>query len=95
MPKSPSTEPGVRRLAVRVEDHPVSYINFSGRIPAGQYGAGTVEVWDKGHYELLHKERGKLKFRLSGKKLSGDYVLYKMKGKGKNWLLMRMKEEAL
>jgi bifunctional non-homologous end joining protein LigD len=91
IPKEPSMEPGVRRLAIRVEDHPVSYINFSGTIPEGQYGAGIVMIWDKGHYELLQRERGKLKFRLIGDKLSGEYVLYRMKGKGKNWLLMKMR----
>jgi len=89
VPKGPPTEAGVRRLAVLVEDHPVSYINFAGKIPDGQYGAGIVEIWDKGEYELVRKERGKLEFTLKGDKLSGNYVLYRMKGRNKNWLLFK------
>ena len=86
VPKGVPEQPGIKRLAVEVEDHPVEYINFSGRIPEGEYGAGTVEIWDKGKWQKLGGilERGSMKFNLIGKKLNGDYVLVRMKDK-KNW----------
>lgn len=100
--KEPPTEPGVKRLAVRVEDHPYEYIGFHGEIPEGQYGAGTVEIWDRGVYRpLLQGEpdrstagaisRGALKFELEGKRLKGRYVLYRFKDEGDNWFFFRMK----
>ena len=77
VPKGPSLDPGVRHLAVRVEDHPLEYGAFEGNIPAGEYGGGSVMLWDRGTYELLDADvsageqlaRGDLKFRLSGEKL--------------------------
>jgi bifunctional non-homologous end joining protein LigD len=107
VPKGPSMNPKDKRLAVQVEDHPVSYIHFEGTIPEGNYGAGTVEVWDKGSYEVVDKkgnklndrdalkslEKGELKFELKGKKLKGGFVLVQLKdGKGKNWLLIKHRE---
>lgn len=89
VPKGVPLEPGVRRLAVQVEDHPVDYIDFAGRIPEGQYGAGTVEIWDKGEYELEKKTADHLELTLRGEKLSGDYVL--LHTDGKNWLLIKRK----
>lgn len=88
VPKGPPEEAGVKRLAVQVEDHPVDYINFYGIIPEGQYGAGTVEIWDKGNYVLKSKEPKVLKFELAGKKLKGDYALVNFKEK--NWLLYKL-----
>jgi bifunctional non-homologous end joining protein LigD len=100
--------PADKRLAVQVEDHPVSYIHFAGVIPEGNYGAGVVEVWDKGIFfavdEKLAKlterqalkalENGELKFFLKGEKLEGSFVLVKMKTAGeKNWLLIKHKDE--
>lgn len=97
VPKGPSLDPTQKRLAVHVEDHPLEYGKFEGVIPKGQYGAGTVKIWDKGTWEPygdvqkgLHK--GHLVFGLRGKKLKGDWALIQMKGSrgdGKNWLLMK------
>lgn len=89
VPKGVPLEPGVRRLAVQVEDHPVEYIDFSGRIPDGQYGAGIVEIWDKGEFELGKRLPDHLEFTLRGEKLSGDYVL--IHTDAKNWLFIKRK----
>ncbi len=89
VPKGVPTEPGIRRLAVQIEDHPIEYIDFAGVIPEGQYGAGTVEIWDKGNIRLDREEPGRLEFTLRGKKLSGDYVL--IHTDSKNWLLIKRK----
>lgn len=107
IPKGPSMNPGDKRLAVMVEDHPLSYANFEGDIPKGNYGAGHVDVWDKGLYTPLddrdknpQKEierelkKGSLKFNLFGEKLKGSFALVKLKdGKEKNWLLIKHKDE--
>ena len=90
IPKDPPTESGVKRLAVQVEDHQLSYINFEGTIPEGEYGAGRVEVWDKGIYVLKHRSPNKLVFTLSGDKLNGDYTLLRFR-EDKNWLLFKNK----
>jgi len=90
VPKEPPTQPGVKRLAVEVEDHEISYINFEGTIPDGKYGAGTVEIWDKGDYVLKHRSQDKLQFALQGGRLQGNYTLIKLKG-DKNWLLLKNK----
>lgn len=98
IPKGPSDDPKVKRLAVQVEDHPLSYGKFHGTIPKGQYGAGEVLIWDKGTWvpdfdptEGLKK--GKLEFTLKGTKLSGHWVLirthYKETATKKNWLLIK------
>src|SRR5712671_4154770 len=84
VPKGPSLDPADKRLAMQVEDHPVSYFDFEGTIPPGNYGAGTVMVWDVGTWEPivdLHQmlEKGDFKFRLHGEKLKGDFVLAKMR----------------
>ena len=76
VPKGVPLEPGEQHLAVHVEDHPLDYATFEGEIPKGSYGAGTVEIWDKGTYELLEeKKNGGLTVRLEGKKLKGTYAL--------------------
>jgi bifunctional non-homologous end joining protein LigD len=99
VPKGPSLDPADKRLAMQVEDHPVSYFDFEGIIPTGNYGAGTVMVWDVGTWEpegdahqMLNK--GDLKFRLNGKKLKGSFALIHMKArrpgsKGTEWLLIK------
>jgi len=90
VPKTPPTERGVKRLAVQVEDHPVEYADFEGTIPEGQYGAGTVEIWDKGQYVLKERDENKLVFEVKGRVLRGVYCLIRFKGK-KNWLFFKKK----
>jgi bifunctional non-homologous end joining protein LigD len=102
VPKGPSLDPADKRLAMQVEDHPVSYFDFEGTIPSGNYGAGTVMVWDLGTWEpqgdaaeMLRK--GDLKFRLNGEKLKGDFALVHMKArrpgsKGNEWLLIKHRD---
>jgi bifunctional non-homologous end joining protein LigD len=97
VPKGIPLEPGAQRLAVHVEDHPLEYATFEGEIPAGEYGAGTVEIWDRGTYELLEEKRnGGLTFRLAGDRLRGTWALVpaKLSGDEKNWLLVRKREEG-
>ena len=89
IPKSPPVEKGVKRLAVQTEDHPVDYADFEGIIPEGQYGAGTVEVWDKGTYELESRKENKIVMKINGKKLKGRYCLIKFKDQ-KNWLFFKV-----
>jgi bifunctional non-homologous end joining protein LigD len=97
VPKGVPLEPGQQHLAVHVEDHPLEYATFEGEIPKGQYGAGSVEVWDSGTYELLEeKKNGGLTVRLHGERLDGTYALVpaKLSGDPKNWLILRKKDEA-
>ncbi len=93
VPKEPPTEEGVKRLAVAVEDHPVDYSNFKGAIPKGQYGAGMVEIWDRGRYEPVKWEGNEIIIHIYGRILKGKYVLIKTKfGDSKNsWLLFKKK----
>ncbi len=103
VPKGPSLDPADKRLAMMVEDHPVSYFHFEGIIPEGNYGAGTVQVWDTGTWEPLGNpsemlKKGDLKFRLHGEKLNGEFVLAHMRSrrpgsKGNEWLLIHKKDE--
>ncbi|WP_341832694.1 DNA ligase D [Sphingobacterium thalpophilum] len=110
VPKGPSLDPEIQRLAMMVEDHPYDYRNFEGIIPKGQYGGGTVIVWDEGTYEavdfegedlkkmeksLLHQlNSGKIKFKLNGSKLKGEFVLVKAHGRGENgWLLFKLDDK--
>jgi bifunctional non-homologous end joining protein LigD len=106
VPKQPSLDPAQKRLAVHVEDHPLSYAKFARTIPEGHYGAGTVEIWDHGTYENLLADKpvpqslnegidaGRLEFVLHGERLRGRFALIRMKGRGKdNWLLIKMKDE--
>lgn len=105
VPKGPSLDPADKRLAMQVEDHPVSYFDFEGVIPPGNYGAGTVMVWDLGTWEALGDphamlNKGDLKFRLQGQKLNGEFVLAHMRSrrpgsKGTEWLLIKKKDEAM
>jgi len=95
VPKGVPLEPGVRALAVQVEDHPLDYASFEGEIPKGQYGAGTVEIWDSGTYELVEEKRdGGLTVRLHGRRLDGTWSLVpaKLDGDPRNWLLVRKRE---
>ena len=105
VPKGPSSDPAAKRLAVPTEDHPMEYADFEGVIPEGQYGAGTVEIWDKGSYETVANmdgekpvspeesyRRGQIKIRLYGDRMMGEWVLVRMKGK-KEWLLIKKKDK--
>jgi bifunctional non-homologous end joining protein LigD len=92
VPKGVPLEPGIRALAVHVEDHPLGYATFHGEIPKGQYGAGSVEIWDNGVYDLLEeKPDGQLTVRLHGKRLDGVWSLVpaRLDGKEQNWLLIK------
>lgn len=92
LPKVPPTTKDIKRLAIQVEDHPLEYANFKGTIPEGNYGAGKVEIWDKGEYELIDKKSDKIIFDLNGKKLKGEYILIKTRyGKNKkSWLFFKV-----
>ncbi len=101
VPKGPSLEPLSKNLAVHVEDHPLEYGSFEGNIPKGEYGGGSVMLWDRGAFDLLGDapaaaqiERGDLKFRLHGEKLRGEFALVKMRnrGKGNEWLIIKKKD---
>lgn len=109
VPKGPSTDPREKRLAVRTEDHPMDYADFEGVIPEGEYGAGTVLVWDAGPYRNLSVnddgaelpiaealERGQAEIWLEGRKLRGGYALVHaaLRGDPRSWLLVKMKDEA-
>ncbi len=103
VPKGPSLDPSVKHLAAMVEDHPLDYGDFEGNIPKGEYGGGSVMLWDRGKFELIGDEsgaeqiaRGDLKFALHGEKLSGTWALVHMKnrGKGNEWLIIKKKDEA-
>ncbi|WP_445489774.1 DNA ligase D [Rhodopseudomonas sp. RCAM05734] len=100
--RGPSLDPADKRLAVEVEDHPLDYGDFEGTIPKGQYGGGTVQLWDRGYWECEDPERGfkkgDLKFTLEGEKLHGGWVLVRMRhdrngGKRTNWLLIKHRDE--
>lgn len=90
IPKTPPTEPGIKRLAVEVEDHPIEYANFEGSIPKGEYGAGIVEIWDRGNYTLLEKKPNKIAAEIYGEKLNGTYYLIRFK-EDRNWLFFKKK----
>jgi bifunctional non-homologous end joining protein LigD len=100
IPKGPTLNPAERRLAAHVEDHPVDYFDFEGLIPKGEYGGGTVMVWDWGTYELEEAttpeealRRGEIKFRLNGQKLKGRFALVRTRS-DKDWLLIKKRDEA-
>jgi len=90
IPKEPPLEAGVKRLAVQVEDHPLEYATFEGTIPEGEYGAGTVEIWDKGTYGLVDRKESKLVVNIGGQRLKGSYVLVRLRDT-KNWLFFKKK----
>ena len=103
VPKGPSLDPAAKRLAVHVEDHPLEYAEFEGTVPEGEYGGGTVMVWDRGFWEPLGDERagysqGALKFSLHGEKLRGSWALVRMKNRPgsregrENWLLIKERD---
>jgi DNA ligase D-like protein (predicted 3'-phosphoesterase) len=106
VPKGPSTDPKEKRMAIPTEDHPLDYADFEGVIPEGEYGAGTVMVWDIGPYQNIRETKdknkksmkeslseGKIEVWLEGKKITGGYALVRTgKGKNERWLLIKMKD---
>jgi len=107
VPKGPSYDPGVKRLAMMTEDHPYDYASFEGVIPEGNYGAGNVIIWDQGTWEFIEPgddavkalRSGKLTFRMNGKKMFGEWALVRISGrgrtgdKGNEWLLLKHRDE--
>src|SRR5438132_1133705 len=103
VPRGPSYDPTVKRLAMMTEDHPYDYADFEGVIPAGNYGAGNVIIWDNGTWELTEPDdavegvkKGKLAFKMYGKKMFGEWALVKIRGrspKGNEWLLLKHRDE--
>jgi len=93
VPKTPPRRPGLRRLAIRVEDHPIGYIDFEGEIEEGRYGAGTVTIWDSGTYEAESWKEKKIVFHLHGNKLHGRYTFVKMVWGDEQWLLFKTRKE--
>lgn len=90
IPKGPSTEPGVRRLAMQVEDHDLAFADFEGEIPEGQYGAGTIQVWDRGTYDLRTWTGERIEVTLHGSRLQGDFVLVRFRQRGeREWLMYK------
>src|SRR5262249_8635150 len=101
VPKGPSVRAEEKRLAVHVEDHPLEYANFEGIIPSGNYGAGSVIVWDRGPYQSFkpedireHDARGKMELALFGHKLGGRWTLVRMSKSEKDWLLLKKADGA-
>jgi len=98
LPKGPPEKAGEKRLAVEVEDHPLSYAAFEGIIPEGQYGAGRVEIWDQGRYRILGENQRMKEMIIYGQKLNGVYTLLKLEDKQKQkqnlWLFFRNKDQS-
>ncbi len=89
VPKELPTKPGIKRLAIQVEDHDISYIDFEGSIPEGEYRAGRVAIWDSGEAGLLSHNKKKIEVIFEGRKLKGEFSLINFKGK--NWLFFKKK----
>jgi DNA ligase D-like protein (predicted 3'-phosphoesterase) len=95
VPKEPPKEAGTRRLAIETEDHPLAYADFEGEIPAGEYGAGKVDIWDRGTFELLKRSEKEIIVTLYGIELEGEYVLIKTKygNEDRGWLFFKKKAD--
>ncbi len=88
--KIPINKQGTKRLAIQTEDHPLSYYNFEGNIPEGEYGAGIVKIWDIGTYKLKEQKPMLIKIEIAGKMLIGTFILLRIKNNPKNWLFFKM-----
>ena len=96
VPKGIPLEPGAKALAVHVEDHPLDYATFAGEIPVGQYGAGTVEIWDRGTYEPLAWSEERIEVVLRGERFRGRYLLIRFRRKGeREWLMSRQMDRPV
>jgi DNA ligase D-like protein (predicted 3'-phosphoesterase) len=96
IPKAPVNRKGVKRLAVQTEDHPLGYEDFEGTIPEPEYGAGTVELWDRGEYRPLETAAGKMVVEILGQRLHGRFALIRLKarkGGDRNWLFFKLKDK--
>lgn len=91
VPKKPPLEFGIKRLAIKVDNHNIEYAGFEGTISEGNYGAGKVEIWDKGTYKILKFKSDEIIVDIKGKKLKGIYCLIKLKKQPKNWLFFKKK----
>ena len=92
IPREPSEKEGIKRLAIKTEDHPLEYVDYEGTIPEGMYGAGNVRIWDSGEFVIEKDEEKELLFELKGKKLRGKYALIGTKFRGKeSWLFFKRK----
>jgi len=89
IPKEPPTVKGIKRLAVQTEDHPIEYANFEGVIPEGEYGAGTVEIWDRGTFDIEKWEDDEIVIYIHGEKLKGRYCLIRFKKQKGGWLFFK------
>ncbi len=89
IPKEPPTVKGVKRLAVQTEDHPIEYADFEGIIPEGEYGAGKVEIWDRGTFNVEKWDENEIVVHIHGEKLKGRYCLIRFKGQEGNWLFFK------
>ena len=95
IPKGLPEVPGDKRLAIQVEDHPLEYRGFEGEIPKGEYGAGTVKIWDKGSYEPVIWNDDMIEILIKGNRIQGRYVLTRFKKAGKNqWLILKVREKS-
>lgn len=95
IPKEPPIEPGLKRLAIRVDDHPLEYIGFEGEIPEGRYGAGTVKIWDRGEYSIIERGQKKLEVEMNGNILKGRYVLLRFERGGEDaWLFFKSRRQS-
>lgn len=89
IPKEPPSKPGIKRLAIAVDDHEIGYEKFEGEIPKGSYGAGTVKIWDIGSYTAEKFDKDHVIVNIKGKRLKGTYYLVRLKGQEKNWLFFK------
>lgn len=92
VPKGIPLAPNDKRLAVQTADHSKHWMTFEGKIPKGQYGYGTVKIWDKGNYKAQTWKRDRIKVNMNGKKMKGEYVLYRLKGD--KWIIFKVKKHA-
>ncbi|NIP61511.1 MAG: 3'-phosphoesterase [Nitrosopumilaceae archaeon] len=92
IPKTPPRKINDKKLAIAVPDHPIEYAKFEGQIPEGNYGAGKVEIWDRGTFDTLEKTKKKIVVKIQGKRLGGKYCLINFRPKEKSWLFFKMKE---
>jgi DNA ligase D-like protein (predicted 3'-phosphoesterase) len=90
IPKSPPQDKGIKRLAIQTKDHALDYADFEGVLPEDSFGEGSVEIWDRGTYDIEENEKDKIIIYIVGKRLKGRYCLIRLKGQAKNWLFFKL-----